>query len=345
MPPQYTSKIMRIEESKSLKNYNTLKVECTATKFVEICSLEDLPELSNSLQHQKENILILGGGSNILFTKDFEGLIIHSKLNSIEIVNEDQNEITIQVGSGVEWDKFVSYCVERNWGGVENLSDIPGNVGASPVQNIGAYGTEAKDTISNVYAFDLHKGEKKAFSNEECKFDYRHSIFKQAPYNRLFVTHVEFKLQKSPNLNTSYGRVDEELKKYPERNLKNLRDAIIKIRQSKLPPVSELASAGSFFKNPVLDATQAEALVEKFPQIPTYNTDNGKVKFPAAWLIEHSGLKGFQKGNVGTYKNQPLVIINQNNATGQEIVEFSAFIQKEVFNKFGIILEPEVCFI
>ncbi len=336
---------MLIEERKSLKKLNTLNVDCKADKFVEIYTKKDLAELTSSLPNLNSEILILGGGSNILFTKNFKGLVVHSKIESITSIHEGENEIILKVGSGVEWDKFVSYCVDRNWGGVENLSDIPGSVGAAPVQNIGAYGTEAKDTIVKVHAFNLAKGVNLTFDNKDCKFGYRYSIFKEDPYNQLFISHVEFRLQKAPKLNTSYGRVEEELQKYSAKNLKNLRNAIISIRKSKLPPVSEIASAGSFFKNPVLEDSKAKLLLEKFPDIPNYDAGQGKIKFAAAWFIESCGLKGMQRGNVGTYKNQPLVIINHNNATGQEIVEFSAYIQKEVYNNFGIKLEPEVCFI
>lgn len=336
---------MNIEKDKSLLNYNTFHVEAFSSFFAEVTTVKDLEDLFQNNVFKNNNKLILGGGSNILFTRNFEGLVIHSAITDLIVLEDNEKEVVIRAGSGYNWDQFVEYCVQKNWGGIENLSDIPGNVGAAPVQNIGAYGVEAKDTIVEVHTFNLDNGKKMILSNAECKFDYRKSIFKQIGYKNYFVTHVVFRLSKNPALITHYGTVEEELKKTDERNIQVLRNVIIKIRQSKLPPVDEVASAGSFFKNPVIKKEQAEKIKEQYNHLPQYHAENDMVKVPAAWLIEQCGLKGYISGNVGTYINQPLVIVNLAHATGAEIADFSKYIQKLVYEKFSIKLEPEVCFI
>ncbi len=335
---------MIIKEKFSLKKYNTFGIEATAKYFIEIEEPVQLYELANSDVFQKTPFFILGGGSNVLFRNNFEGIIIHSKINTIEVIEEDEDSIIVKAGSGVIWDDFVAWCVDKNLGGTENLSDIPGSIGAAPVQNIGAYGTEAKDIIYLVEAYSLLENKFVSFKNEECKFSYRWSIFKENGYKHFFITQVTFKLSKKPILNTSYGKIEEELFKYDEKSIKTIRKAIIDIRRSKLPSVQEIGSAGSFFKNPVVDIETAEKLIQLDPTIPHY-PEKGMVKISAAWLIEKSGLKGYRAGDTGTYKNQPLVIVNYGNATGQEIADLSDHIRQIVLNKFGLLLEPEVCFV
>lgn len=336
---------MNIFKDKSLLKYNTLKVNVFSKYFAQIKNEKDLLELMHTDIFSSSDKLILGGGSNILFTKNFDGLTIHSEIDSIQLIGENENDVLVNVGSGVEWDYFVNHCVQNNWGGIENLSDIPGQVGAAPVQNIGAYGVEAKDSIVKVSAINLKNGNIKVFSNQLCKFGYRYSIFKEKEYKDYFITHVTFQLSKNPVLKTSYGAIEKELQKYNDYTIHTLRKIITDIRQSKLPSVDKLASAGSFFKNPVVDKKISSDIRLDFPDIPFYLVGDNLVKIPAAWLIEKSGLKGYSNGKVGTYELQPLVIINYGQASGKEIVDFSKMIQSRVKEKFNINLEPEVCFI
>lgn len=336
---------MNVKKEFSLKDYNTFNIDVKANVFVQIKQLSDLLEFYNSEYCSLKPRLILGGGSNILFTSDFKGVIVHSQISELNIIEENDDTVVIKVGSGIVWDDLVGYCVDKGWGGIENLSDIPGNVGAAPVQNIGAYGVEAKDSILLVDAFDLKSKSILNFNNKECRFGYRYSIFKEAQHQDLIITHVTFKLSKNPVLNTQYGKVQEELSKYNEPNIVNLREVIRNIRGSKLPSTQELGSAGSFFKNPVIDSDLYAELLQNFPEIPSYKQDNNKVKIPAAWLIEQAGMKGYRQGDVGTYKNQPLVIVNYGNGTGSDIDRLSTLIKSKVFEKFKIQLEPEVCFV
>jgi UDP-N-acetylmuramate dehydrogenase len=335
---------MNLRENVSLKTYNTFGIDAKARYFAEITDINQFVDLANSGVYKELPIFVLGGGSNVLFTKDFKGIIVHSKLEFIDIIQETDSSLTVRVGSGVVWDRFVEWSVNKNLGGVENLSDIPGFVGAAPVQNIGAYGVEAKDVICSVQVYNLKTAELSEISNEACKFSYRWSIFKEKEFENCFITSVDFILSKNPVLNTSYGKIEEELHKYGEKTVKSIRQAIIHIRRSKLPPTEELGSAGSFFKNPVLETSVVEELLHKYPNMPHY-FEKEKTKIPAAWLIEKSGLKGMRIGNIGTYPNQPLVIVNYGNATGKEIAEFSELIRKNVSEKFGVFLEPEVCFV
>lgn len=336
---------MIIRKEYSLKPHNTFNIDASSKHFIEIKQISDLIEYCHSEYYKIEPRLILGGGSNILFTEDYKGLILHSTITEIDILRENDEEIEIKVGSGIEWDDLVGYCVAKGWGGLENLSDIPGKVGAAPVQNIGAYGVEAKDTIIRVDAFDMKSKAIVSFNNSDCKFGYRYSVFKEPGHEGLFITHVSFRLSKKHVLNTSYGRVEEEIAKKSERTISSLREVIKDIRGSKLPSTKELGSAGSFFKNPVIESTQFSELQNIFPDIPSYKLDNNRVKIPAAWLIEHTGMKGYKSGDAGTFKNQPLVIVNYGNATGKQIAELAALIKSKVEAKFSIQLEPEVCFV
>jgi len=336
---------MTVKENISLKSYNTFGIQASAKTLVEIGNIEDLKDFCQSGYYNVIPRLFLGGGSNILFTEDFNGVILHSKINDITIVGEDKKNVLIKAGSGITWDKLVEHCVLKNWGGIENLSHIPGNVGAAPVQNIGAYGVEAKDTIFEVEAFDMKMTVEKKFNNEDCKFGYRSSIFKKPDFKDCFITYVTFRLSKSPVLKDNYGSIKDEMEKLEKRNISSLRQAIINIRQSKLPSVEEIGNAGSFFKNPVLDKDITDKILSGYPDMPHYCLSENKFKIPAAWLIEQSGLKGYRKGNVGTFHRQPLVIVSYGETKGTEIKDFSNYITKRVENKFGIKLEPEVCFI
>jgi UDP-N-acetylmuramate dehydrogenase len=333
---------MKITNNAALTNYNSFHVSVKAKYLIEIEHSDEVQTLCKTDYVINNKVYILGGGSNILFTKDFDGLILHSKIEDIEIVSETESYVDIKCGSGVNWDWFVNYCVNHDWGGIENLSDIPGNVGAAPVQNIGAYGVEVKDVIIQVEGVDYSTGIPFRLTNQECVFDYRNSFFKTEP--TFFITYVVFRLSKKHTLITHYGAVEEVIKTYDKRTIQNLRQAIVSIRRSKLPSIDELGSGGSFFKNPIVGKTVANDLRVRFPEMPKYKHGINTYKLSAAWLIDQAGLKGKNIGNVGTYPLQPLVIVNYGNASGKEIANFAEYIKEEVFKKFGILLEPEVIF-
>jgi len=336
-----------MQENFSLKAYNTFGVEAKAKYFVEITTLEALKEaidFSNS-QTPKLPILFLGGGSNLLFTKDFDGLAVKLSLHGIseEIINE--NEVLVTAKAGENWHNFVIYCLNKNYGGLENLSLIPGNVGTSPMQNIGAYGTEIKDIFASCKVLDLENLNLREFNLEECRFGYRDSIFKQEGKGRYVILEVTFKLTtKNHIIKTEYGAIKSELENLGIENptIQDVSKAVINIRQSKLPDPKETGNAGSFFKNPTIPLTQFEELKERFENIQGYPNGNF-VKVPAGWLIEQSSWKGKQIGNVASHKLQALVIINATgNATGKEIFDFSTEIINSIKDKFGIELEREV---
>ncbi|MBN2350470.1 MAG: UDP-N-acetylmuramate dehydrogenase [Bacteroidales bacterium] len=326
----------------SLKPYNTFAIDVKSNYFLELNTVDEIWEFINSEWAGISPRLILGGGSNILFTKDFKGIILHPKIKGISVINENDKNVWIRAGAGENWDDFVGYCVDNNFGGLENLSLIPGNVGASPIQNIGAYGVEAKESIESVDIINLTTGEPKTYSNEECKFSYRNSIFKSEINEQFIITHVVFRLSKEHIFTTSYGSIEKELDNYPETTIQNIRKAVIAIRRSKLPDPEEFGNAGSFFKNPVVPNEIANSLLKFYPKAPNWKVSENEVKLSAAWLIETSNYKGKKIGNVSTYKKQPLVIINLGNATGDEILQYSKRIQKTVLNHFAITLETEV---
>jgi UDP-N-acetylmuramate dehydrogenase len=334
--------LSKFEYNFSLKDYNTFNIDVTSKEFF-ACSCEnDLIDFLIKINSPKD-IFVLGGGSNILFTKNFDGLIINMQNSKIEILNSNNDFVYVKADAGVIWDNFVEFCVENNFYGAENLSLIPGTVGASPVQNIGAYGTEAKDIIFEVNAVKLINGQKQIFSNSECEFGYRDSIFKNSLLGRNLVTSVVFKLNKKPIFNLEYGNIKEEFEKSKQEiNLRNVRNTIINIRQSKLPDPKVSPNAGSFFKNPVIDETLFGIISQKFPYLISYPAGEGKVKTAAGQLIDKAGFKGFKLNNVATHSNQALVIIKTGNASGAEIKYFSEHIKKAVLEKFGIALEPEV---
>ena len=333
-----------IETNYSLKSHNTFGLDVRTERYIKLNDIEDIREVLHNKAICKKPILVLGGGSNILFSKDFEGTVLHPNLNNIEIASETKEDIYLRVGAGVCWDRLVEFCVSNGWGGIENLSLIPGNVGAAPVQNIGAYGIEAKDTIVSVKGLYINNGKPFVFDNASCEFGYRDSIFKNKLRRRAIITHVSFRLSKQPKFVTHYGNIEEELKKYSEVNLKSIRSAIIDIRRRKLPDPKDLGNAGSFFKNPVVTAFKAAKLIQKYPQIPTYPNANG-VKLSAAWLIEQCGWKGKKIGNVGMYQDQALIMVNYGNAKAEELTCLSNAIQESVKKTFGVKVEPEVNFV
>jgi len=327
----------------SLKHYNTFGIDISTEFFTEISTSNDINELIASDIFKTHPRLILGGGSNILFTKSFQGLIIHSKICGIDTIEENKDFVYVKVGSGVVWDELVEYSVSKGWGGLENLSAIPGHVGASPIQNIGAYGVEVKDVIYEVQGVDLTKGQTLSFTNSDCEFAYRNSIFKQKFKNDFLLTHVLFQLKKFPHkLVTEYGQIEQALSKEKEKTISVMRKIICKIRNSKLPDVKSIGNAGSFFKNPVVTSTIADQLKSKISDIPKYKTTDGEYKLSAAWLIEKAGCKGIQLGNAGSYKNQALVLINLGNAEGKEIVNLADYIKNKVYEMFEVNLETEV---
>jgi UDP-N-acetylmuramate dehydrogenase len=288
--------------------------------------------------------MFLGGGSNVLFTTNYEGLIIHNCLKGIDVISENSEHVFVKVASGVIWHDFVLFAIQNNWGGVENLSLIPGSVGAGPMQNIGAYGVELKDTFHELEALHLGTMELKTFSKEECKFGYRESVFKNTFKNQYFISSVTFKLNKNPILNTSYGAISIELGKLGITNptIKEVSDAVIRIRQSKLPDPKVLGNSGSFFKNPEIEEDQFESLKAEFPTIVGYPTTPGKVKLAAGWLIEQCGWKGKVVGHCGSHKDQALVLVNYGGARGKEIYELALTIRQSVKDRFGVYIEPEV---
>lgn len=332
---------MDIQENISLKKYNTFGIHVNAKRFVSIDSLYGLQQLLKN----EQDLFLISGGSNMLLTKDIEKLVVHLNLKGISIDRENHNDIYLTVNAGENWHEFVLWCVSQNYGGLENLSLIPGNVGTCPIQNIGAYGVEVKDTITRVEAIDIKTGKLIEFSNDECKFGYRNSIFKNEAKGKYIITSVSFLLTKNKHeLNTSYGAIETELasRKIATPTIKNVSDAVIAIRQSKLPDPKKIGNSGSFFKNPVISKEHFEKLQSIFPNIPSYVISETEIKVPAGWLIEQSGFKGKRFGNYGVHEKQALVLVNYGDASGKEIYELAQKIQDTIKNKFTINLEIEV---
>ena len=334
---------MEIQSNFSLKKYNTFGIEAKAKQFVAIHSVQ---ELKNVLQENKTTQkFILGGGSNMLLTKDIDALVIHIDLKGKKIIEENDNFVWVESQAGESWHEFVLWTIDQNLGGLENMSLIPGNVGTTPVQNIGAYGTEIKDTFISCEAMTIESQEIKTFTNEECNFGYRESIFKNEAKNQYIITSVVFKLTKNNHkINISYGDISSELAKNNITNptLKDISNAVIAIRQSKLPDPKELGNSGSFFKNPILLKSDFKKIHQQFPDMKYFDISETEVKVPAGWLIEQAGFKGKRFGDAGIHKNQALVLVNYGNATGQEILNVSKDIQETVFKIFGIHIEAEV---
>ena len=327
-----------------LKRHNTFGIACKAAEIIELNDFNEVKELLSYINKQPKELLILGGGSNVLFTKDFDGIILLNNLKGISILSENVSEVILRVAAGEIWHELVMYCVENGYAGMENLSLIPGKVGASPMQNIGAYGVEVKDLITQVNTIKLSDSSSHSFSNAECKFDYRSSIFKTSHKNQYLITSVDFRLSKLPSINTSYGAINSELEARNISNptIKDVSDAVIAIRSSKLPDPAKIGNAGSFFKNPVIDMQFAEKLKITFPTMPQYEVAENFRKLAAGWLIEQCGWKGKTINNCGVHKLQALVLVNYSDATGQQIFDLSSGIIESVKEKFGVLLEREV---
>jgi UDP-N-acetylmuramate dehydrogenase len=335
--------MIRFIENYSLQPHNTFGVEAKAKYFFEFTELEDLEVFFQSNQTwQEEKILMLGEGSNILFLKDFNGLVIHPKIPGMQIVNEDRQNMWIEVGAGENWDEFVQFCVDAELGGVENLAFIPGSVGAAPVQNIGAYGQEAGNVVATVKGYDLKRQRLVEYSNKECQFAYRSSIFKNELKTQFIILSVVFKLDKFPEFNLDYKKLEQKVTKHGEINLQNIKQAVVDIRSEKLPDVNAIGSAGSFFKNPVVDVATSKKIEAEFKEMPVFEAGEGGVKLAAGWLIEKAGWKGFREGDLGVHEKQALIVVNYGNATGMDIYNLSEKIKQSVLDKFGVLLEREV---
>lgn len=334
---------MTLHSHFSLKNYNTFGIEAKAKQFTAVHSVEELKTVL--VNNPTEKKFILGGGSNMLLTQDIDALVIHIDLEGKKIIEENDDFVWVESQAGENWHEFVLWTIEQNFGGLENMSLIPGNVGTTPVQNIGAYGAEIKDHFVSCQAIAIANQEIRTFSNEDCHFGYRESIFKNEVKDQYIITSVVFKLTKrNHKINTSYGDILGELEKNNIQNpsLKDVSNAVIAIRQSKLPDPKELGNSGSFFKNPIVLKSDFEKIHQQFPEMKYYEVSETEVKVPAGWLIEQAGFKGKRFGDAGVHKNQALVLVNYGNATGQEILAVSKNIQDTVFATFGIHIEAEV---
>ncbi len=335
---------MKIQENISLKPFNTFGIDIKARWF---CSFENENDVINLLSNdrfQEEKKLILGGGSNLLFTCDFDGLVMKNDIRGIDKLKEDENHVWLRIGAGENWHEFVLYCISHGWAGVENLSLIPGTVGAAPMQNIGAYGVEIKEVFESLEAIHIKDKAIKTFSNEDCRFGYRESYFKKEGKGQYIITSVTLKLSKQPAFNISYGAIAQTLEEsgVQKLSIKAVSDAVIHIRQSKLPDPKNIGNAGSFFKNPTIDFIDFEQLKIQFPNMPGYEQPENTIKVPAGWLIEQCGWKGKTLGQIGVHKNQALVLVNYGEGKGGDIKDLAQEIKKSVARKFGIEIEEEV---
>lgn len=336
---------MYIKQNFSLLPFNTFGIDVKAAFFVAIKSTEDLLETLSREDLQSLPMLVLGGGSNVLFIKDFPGLVIRMETKGVEVLKQTPDKVYVKAMAGEDWEEFVEYCVARNWGGLENLTLIPGNVGTSPMQNIGAYGVEIKDVFHELQALEIATGKIVTFNREDCRFGYRNSFFKNEGKGKYIILSVVFCL--TPDKHTlllDYGTVKDELHErgITAPRIQDVRDVIRHIRQSKLPDPKELGNAGSFFKNPVLEAGQFAELQRQHPDIPSFSDASGKVKTAAAWLIDRAGWKGYREGNVGVHERQALVLVNYGGATGKQVLSLAEKIRESVKEKFGVALEMEV---
>ncbi len=337
----------KIEKNVSLKPYNTFGIDVKAKYFAEYTSIDELKSILQSDIAQENRIFHIGKGSNLLFLNDFDGLILHSDIKTIEKTDEDEASVLFRVGAGCVLDDFIDFCVDNQYFGLENLSLIPGEVGSAAVQNVGAYGMEASKRIEFVEFVELQSLKEQTFTRQACLYDYRNSIFKEELKGKAIITHVTFRLLKNADYVLDYDRLKESVLKRGEINLKNIRETIIEIRKSKLPDPQKTGNAGSFFKNPIVSKNQFEELHTAYPLMPFYPASNDRVKIPAGWLIDQCGLKGkrFFDGRVGIYEKQALVIVNYGGATGEEIASVASQAQNAVQEKFGIAIEPEVNYI
>lgn len=334
---------MHIQKNISLKPYNTFGIDVNAKSFASINTIDQLKEILSS--HNDQDFFILGGGSNMLLTKDIEALVLHIDLKGKEIVSKNESNIFIKCCAGENWHEFVLWCIENNYGGLENLSLIPGNVGTSPIQNIGAYGVELKDTFVSCEALNLKTLKIETFQLKDCEFGYRNSVFKNKLKGRYIILNVTFKLTtKNHKLKIDYGAIKDELtkKSIVEPSIKDISDAVIAIRQSKLPDPKKIGNSGSFFKNPVISTEAFNELLKNFPKAPSYKISNTEVKVPAGWLIETAGFKGKTFGNYGVHNKQALVLVNYGGAKGKDILKLSELIQLTVKRLFNIVIEAEV---
>ena len=330
---------MKIQQNIPLKKYNTFGISTNAKRFVSINSLKELKEIITL----EKDVFLLGGGSNMLLTTDIEKLVLHLNLKGI-IVNDTENEVVfVTAEAGENWHEFVVWCISQNYGGLENLSLIPGNVGTSPIQNIGAYGVEIKDTFHQLEALEIETGKIKIFKLEDCDFGYRNSVFKKELKDKYIIINVTFKLTKNHHkINISYGAISSLLENKENPTIKDISDAVVAIRQSKLPDPQEIGNSGSFFKNPVINHNSFKILQKKYPEIPHYIVSENEIKIPAGWLIEQCGFKGKRFGDAGVHTKQALVLVNYNNATGQEIYNLAKNIQQKIKDTFNIDLAIEV---
>lgn len=335
---------MEIISNFSLKPFNTFGIESQAKLFVSVDSVSQIVELTERGQFIKNNHLILGGGSNLLLTKNVDALVIKNELKGIEKINEDADFVWVTCAAGVVWHEFVMWCIDRNYGGIENLALIPGCTGASPMQNIGAYGVEIKDTFFELEAIELATGQRKTFTKSDCEFGYRESVFKRQLKNQFIITSVTFRLKKVPTFQIEYGAIKQELDnmQVSELSIKSIAQAIITIRSSKLPNPKEIGNAGSFFKNPEVDESTYLRLKNEFPNLVAYALENKNYKLAAGWLIEQAGLKGYRVGDAGVHQLQSLVLVNYGTATGNQMFDLSTHVLETVKQKYGIDLEREV---
>lgn len=334
---------MEIISNYPLKTLNTFGIQALAKLFVRINSVDQIKELINTSEFKSNQHFILGGGSNVLFTKNIDALVIKNELHGIEVVNENTTHVYVKCAAGEVWHQFVMWCIEKNYGGIENLALIPGCTGASPMQNIGAYGVEIKDVFYELEAIELATGNVKIFSKNECEFGYRESVFKHRLKNQYIITSVTFQLSKIPSFKIEYGAIKQELEMMKASvSIKSIAQAVINIRTSKLPNPKEIGNAGSFFKNPEVNEITYQRLKTEFPNLVAYPLENNHYKLAAGWLIEQSGLKGYRLVDAGVHALQALVLVNYGNATGNEIFELSTHVLQAVKNKFGINLEREV---
>lgn len=332
---------MNFQSNFQLKEHNTFGISALAKEFV---AVSNTTELASVLQ-SNQDVFVLGGGSNMLLTQNIEKLVVHINIKGIKIIKEEENFVWVKANAGENWHEIVLWCIAHDFGGIENLSLIPGNVGTTPIQNIGAYGVEIKDTFESCTAMEIASQNLKTFDKTTCNFGYRESVFKNELKNQYIITDVTYKLtKKNHKINTSYGAIDTELEKNNITNptLKEVSNAVIAIRQSKLPNPKELGNSGSFFKNPIISKVDYDKIKQNHPEIPHYIVSATKVKVPAGWLIEQAGFKGKRFGDAGIHKNQALVLVNYGNATGQEILAVSKDIQQTILEKFGISIEAEV---
>ena len=338
--------MLTVQRGVSLRPYTTFGIEAQANYFADIASETDLDTLFQLAEFASLPKLILGGGSNLLLTQDFPGLALRLTLGGIEVVREDDLHIYVQAGAGVGWHDLVMYCVDNNFAGMENLSLIPGTVGAAPMQNIGAYGVEIEQIFDHLEAVHIDTGEKRRFDHADCRFGYRESVFKHELKGQYIITSVTFRLNKTPTFHTRYGAIGETLAEMgitdETMSIRAISDAVIQIRRSKLPDPAEIGNAGSFFKNPEIPATQFEQLKATYPAMPGYPLGTDVVKVPAGWLIEQAGWKGYRTGDAGVHAKQALVLVNYGRATGHEILALAHQVQASVLKKFGITINPEV---